>query len=185
MDDRVRWNERYRRHKPFFEPARLLVEHAGLLRGGRALDLACGMGGNAFFLARHGYRVDAVEISEVALEIAQTEARRRGLAVNWVQARAEHLPLSAPAYDCIVVFRFLVRSVMDELQRLLKPGGILFYETFNLRRLDTHPDFNPDYLLKVGELSAWFEALEAITAGDRGDVSWFVGRKPRPAGDVS
>lgn len=177
MNDRARWNERYRRREPFFEPADLLVEHVDLLTGSRALDLACGTGGNAFFLAQRGYRVDAIDISEVGLGIARAEGRRRGLAINWVQAAAEHLPLSGPAYDCIVVFRFLVRSVMDDLRRLLKPGGLLFYESFNVRRLETRPDFNPAYLLQVGELPAWFEDLETIMARDCSDVSSFIGRK--------
>lgn len=148
-----------------------------MLGGGRALDLACGTGGNAFFLARRGYRVDAVDISEVGLEIAQAEARRRGLSINWVQAAAEHLPLCGPAYDCIVVFRFLVRPVMYGLQRLLKPRGLLFYESFNIRRLETHPDFNPVYLVQMGEFPKWFEALETILASDSGDVSSFIGRR--------
>lgn len=177
MNDRLRWNERYRRREPFFEPADLLVEHANLLSGGRALDLACGTGGNALFLAQQGYRVDAIDLSEEGLQIAQDEARRRGLDANWIQASAKHLPLVDSTYDCVVVFRFLIRSVMDDLQRLLKPGGILFYETYNVHRLDRRPDFNPAYLLAEDELPAWFEKLETILARDRGDVSSFIGRR--------
>lgn len=176
--DLLRWNERYSRRDPFFEPADLLVEHAHLLAGGRALDLACGTGGNAFFLAEHGYRVDGFDISNAGLRIAQTEARRRSLDVNWVQAAARHLPLAGPTYGCIVVFRFLIRPVMPKLKRLLKPGGVLFYESYNVRRLETHPEFNPAYLLTTGELSAWFEDLEPILDRERGDVSSFIGRKP-------
>jgi SAM-dependent methyltransferase len=180
MDDRLRWNERYCRHAPVFEPANLLVEHVGLLGGGRALDLACGTGGNTFFLAQQDYRVDAIDISEVALRIARAEAGRRGLSINWIQAAAEHLPLMGPAYDCIVVFRFLARSVMHDLPRLLRPGGFLFYESFNVRRLETHPEFNAAYLLRVGELPAWFGNLETIVAREYDDVSTFIGRKTRP-----
>ncbi|MFQ5594853.1 MAG: class I SAM-dependent methyltransferase [Anaerolineae bacterium] len=176
-DDRRRWNERYRQRGLSFDPAGLLVEHADLLKGGRGLDLACGTGANAFFLAEHGYRVDAIDLSDVGLQIAQAEGRRRGVSVNWIQAAAASLPLPGPAYDCIVVFRFLDRAVMDELPRLLKPGGLLFYESYNIRRLKSHPDFNPAYLLEIGELPAWFKDLEIIMARDRRDVSSFIGRR--------
>lgn len=175
--DRHRWNERYRLRSPSFDPAGLVVKHADLLEGGRALDLACGAGANALFLAEHGYRVDAIDLSEVALGIAQTEGRRRGVSVNWIQAAAASLPLSGPAYDCIVVFRFLDRDVLRELPKLLNPGGLLFYESFNIRRLESRPDFNPAYLLNLGELEDWFAGLEIIVVRDRGDVSSFVGRR--------
>lgn len=178
MSDRLRWNERYRRREPFFEPADLLVEQVHRLAGdGRALDLACGTGGNAFFLAQQGYRVDAVDLSEVGLRMAQAEARRRGVSINWIQASARHLPLAGPAYDCIVVFRFLIRSVLPGLSCLLKPGGWLIYATYNVRRLHARPDFNPDYLLQIGELPTYFEDLELILAQERDDVSTFVGRR--------
>lgn len=176
-NDRLRWNERYRRQRPSFEPAGLLVEHAELLEGGRALDLACGTGGNSIFLAQRGFRVDAVDVSEVALRIGRAGTRQHGLSVNWIQTVATSLPLSGPAYDCIVVFRFLDRAVMHELPQLLKPGGLLFYESYNVRRLKAHPNFNPAYLLRLGELSAWFKGLETIVARDRGDVSSFIGRR--------
>ena len=176
-NDRLRWNERYRRRRSSFEPAGLLVEHAELLAGGRALALACGMGGNSIFLAQRGFRVDAVDVSEVALGIARAETRQRGLLVNWIQAAAASLPLSGPVYDCIVVFRFLDRAVMHELPQLLKPGGLLFYESYNIRRLGSRPDFNPAYLLNVGELPAWFRGLDVIIARDRGDVSSFIGQR--------
>lgn len=175
--DRIRWNTKYRQREPFFEPADLLIEYASLLTHGRALDLACGAGGNALFLVQQGYRTDALDLSEVGLRIAQEEARERGLDVNWVQASAKNLPLAGSTYDCIVVFRFLVRAVMPELVGLLKPGGLLFYESYNVRRLKVRPDFNPSYLLGVGELPAWFRDLDTILSRDCGDVSSYIGRK--------
>lgn len=180
---RRRWNARYRRRIPDFEPARLLVEHAHLLTGGRALDVACGTGGNALFLAARGYRVEAVDISEVGLALARGEARRRGLIrrVHFVQADAAHLPFTPQQvrYDCIVVFRFLLRPLIPTLRCFLKPGGLIFYSTFNVRRLESHPEFEREYLLELGELSTWFPGFEVITAYEQGEVSAFVGRAPK------
>lgn len=179
---RRRWNARYRSRTPHFEPASLLVEHAHLLTGGRALDVACGTGGNAFFLATRGYRVDAVDISEVGLALAQEEAQRRGLSrhVRFIQADAARLPLTPQRvrYDCIVVFRFLLRPLIPTLRCLLKPGGLIFYNTFNVRRLESHPEFAREFLLELGELPTWFPGFEVITAYEQGEVSAFVGRAP-------
>jgi tellurite methyltransferase len=176
--DRARWNRRYRERRVSIEPANLLVEHTDRLMGGRALDLACGTGANALFLAGLGYRVEAVDVSEVALRIAQAEARRRRVVVNWIQADARRLPLVRPSYDCVVVCRFLLRPVMPVVASLLRPGGYLFYESYNVRRLVRHPQFNRKYLLGVGELPTWFESLSTVVWREVGDVATFVGRKP-------
>lgn len=185
--DRWRWNRRYRERQILLEPAGVLMERADLLQGGRALDLGCGTGGNALFLADRGYRVDAIDVSDVALRIAQAAARSWGAGsgasgpgtgvVNWIQADARRLPLAGPHYDCIVVFRFLLRSVMPVLLELLRPQGIVFYASYNMRRLNSHPDFNRDYLLDVGELRTWFGSLSTLLWREEGDMSTFIGRK--------
>jgi 2-polyprenyl-3-methyl-5-hydroxy-6-metoxy-1,4-benzoquinol methylase len=74
---RQKWDRIYRNWKaPFPGAAAVLAENEHLLPpgGGRALDLACGLGGNAVFLARRGFEVDAVDISEVGIE-GQTGCR--------------------------------------------------------------------------------------------------------------
>ncbi|MBI5747375.1 MAG: methyltransferase domain-containing protein [Nitrospirae bacterium] len=64
------WDTRYLTgdYSPAKEPSRLLAQLLTLLPKGRALDIACGEGRNAIFLAKSGYEVDAVDISSVALE---------------------------------------------------------------------------------------------------------------------
>ena len=189
LEERLRWDNRYRTRKPRFDPSPLLVRYAELLTGGRALDLACGTGRNALFLARRGYCVDAVDISGVALTLARCEAERRGLLkrINFVQADAAHLPLAPTGarYDCIVVFRFLLRSIVPQLRRWLRPGGLVFYSTFNVRRLESHPEINPAYLVEIGELPTMFPDFEVIVAYDEGEVSAFVGRSPREAAQAA
>lgn len=188
-DARVQWNARYRAWPPRFEPSPLLVQYADLLAGGRALDVACGTGRNALFLAEQGYYVDAIDISEVGLSLARVEARRRGLAqrIRFVQADVEYLPLTPArvSYDCIVVFRFFLRSVIPVLRQCLKPGGLMVYSTFNVRRLQSHPDFNPAHLVGPGELPTWFPGFDVIAACNEGEISTFVGRSPQAPGQAA
>jgi len=64
------------------EPSRILVAEADDLPPGRALDLACGTGRHAVWLAERGWRVTGVDFSEVALELARTHAAERGVALD-------------------------------------------------------------------------------------------------------
>jgi tellurite methyltransferase len=193
--DRSRWNRKYGRGEgpAHFRPQGLLVEHAGLLRPGEraggsglALDVACGFGGNALYLAARGYTVDAVDVSEVALEAASAEAKRLGLRdrVRLVQADLERWRVPAERYDLIVIFFYLNRDLMPRLARGLRPGGLLFQANRNRRLLEARPDFSPDYLLDVGELGRLADAagLQVVHYADgtseRDSDSFVIARRP-------
>ncbi len=182
-DDQLRWDRRWREEcadRPF-EPHPLLVRYAGELSGGDALDLACGRGQNAIWLAEHGYRVDAIDISPVALALARAEAARRGLTVNFIEADLDTYVLPIAAYDLIAVFYFLNRQLFPAIQAALRPGGWLFYETFNTGRLASDPHIPPAYLLEPGELPRRFAGWRIMEAGDDGSrpySSYLVCRKP-------
>ena len=152
--DRERWDRKYAAGEgpAHFRPNRLLIENRDLLTGGRALDLACGFGGNALYLASLGYRVDAVDVSAVALARAQREAKRRALQVNFLQCDMARCWLLPSHYDLIVVFFYLNRKLMPLLSTALRPGGLLFQANHDKRFLEIRPDFNPGYLLDPGEL---------------------------------
>jgi len=152
--DQTRWDRKYAAGEgpAHFRPKSFLTEHAHLLTGGRALDVACGFGGNALYLAGLGYRVDAVDVSGVALGQAQTEARRRGISLNLVQADLDHWWLPPARYNLILVFYYLNRDLLPGLANALRPGGLLMEMNRNRRFLKERPDFSPSYLLKIGEL---------------------------------
>lgn len=156
LSDRERWNRKYAQGEgpAHFEPKGLLTEHADLLTRGRALDVACGFGGNALYLAARGYDIDAVDVSEVALRQAQGEARRRGLQdrVHLVQADLDRWWVPPARYDLILMFYYLNRDLWPSLFAGLCPGGLLFQAHRNRRFLQYRPGFQPDYLLEVGEL---------------------------------
>jgi SAM-dependent methyltransferase len=167
--DRHRWDRKYaaREGPAHFRPGRLLVEYRHLLAGDGqeaagqaagsssrrlALDVACGFGGASLFLASLGYHVDAVDVSSVALAQLQTEASRRGLQVNLVQADLGRWWVPPARYDLIVIKYYLNRDLMPQLARGLRAGGLLFAETRNVRFLSVRPGFDPAFLLQLGEL---------------------------------
>jgi long-chain acyl-CoA synthetase len=78
----------------------VLAQEVSDLPPGRALDLGCGEGGDALWLAERGWRVTAVDIAQAALDRGAAEAQRRGLAVDWLCADlSEQLP--AGPYDLV------------------------------------------------------------------------------------
>ena len=107
-----------------------LEERVGNLPPGRALDLGCGEGGDALWLAERGWSVTAVDISPTALSRARAEAERRGVTVDWVeQDLADPLPVGT--YD-LVSAQFLQSPVpfarVDVLRRAaaeVATGGVL------------------------------------------------------------
>ena len=184
--DRERWDRKYadREGPAHFRPNWLLTEHRDLLTGSQALDVACGFGGNALYLASLGYQVDAIDVSAVALARAQQEARRRGLQVNLVQADLARWWLPPSHYDLISVFFYLNRELLPLLSATLRPGGLLFQANHNKRFLEIRPGFNPDYLLGPGELQrlAGIAGLEILhyadSLADRLYNSEIIARRP-------
>lgn len=174
----ARWNERYTQgFVPFPDaPAPWLVAHRELLSGaGRALDVACGDGRNALYLARQGYAVDAIDASDVAIDALRAAARERGLAVQPRVVDLEHEPLPPGPYDVVVTMSFLQRDLFGPLQDVLAPGGLLFYETLAEAHVtQLGRSFNPAYLLAEGELLRAFQGLEVI--------DHFAGVAERPGG---
>jgi SAM-dependent methyltransferase len=165
-DDRERWDKKWTRMgADHLTPAPLLVRYSDRVSGSRALDLACGVGRNALWLAAHGYTVDAIDISPVGLALGRAEAKRRGLTVNFIKADLDDYILPVATYDLIAVFRYLNRRLLPAISAALRPGGWLFYESLDLRYLDLKPDTPRDYLLTPGELEAAFAHLRLIEAG--------------------
>ncbi len=180
--DRERWDERYQTEKwdTEHEPFPVLVKYADRRMGGLALDLACGLGHNSVWLARHGYRVLGVDISRVALERGLAAARCQGVAdsILFVEADLEHFRVPPERFDLIGVIRFLNRDMFPNIQAALKPGGQLIYATLNWRWLISHPETERRYLLEPGELLSAFSGLDVIVHSEEGDLSHLVARKP-------
>lgn len=161
--DLDRWNEKYaaKGGPAQLAPDAWLIEQVTGLPPGRALELACGLGHNAIWLAQQGWQVDAVDVSPVGLSLAQQQANENHVSVNWIAADLDEFSPEIGAYDLVLVFRFLERARLPGIiERALKPGGRLLYETFttaHLARSDSHMK-NPDFALSPGELPTLFSA---------------------------
>ncbi len=166
---RERWNERYA--APGFEPfpdapAGWLVEHRDLLarlavdvEEPRALDVACGDGRNARWLAELGFAVVALDVSDVAIAALRAAAAERGLRVDARVADLEHDPLPG-GYDVVVCVSYLQRDLFGALRGALSPGGLLLYETFARAHVEElGRQFNPAYVLDRNELLRAFGSL--------------------------
>jgi SAM-dependent methyltransferase len=107
---------------------RLVSEVADLIPG-RALDVGCGEGADAIWLARRGWEVTAIDISDVAVDRAREAAERAGASVVWVCADALHISLTAPSFDLVSMqYPALPKSGASAVQTLLdavRPGGLL------------------------------------------------------------
>src|SRR5689334_14497502 len=147
-------------------PSSWLVQHAGLLpHEGRALDVACGRGRHALWLATLAIDRDADAIRE----LNQT-ARDRRLQVH---AEVRDLEDGSNAFgdsvfDVIVVVHYLHRPLFPALVGALAADGLLVYETFTQAQAARGKPTNPDFLLKPGELLELVRPLE-ILASREGD----------------
>lgn len=183
QSDRDRWDRRYANpseRKLKDAPDALLVRHTPpAAPGARALDLACGLGHNAIWLAEQGYEVDAFDISEVALRHARRDMLARGVRVNFVAVDLDRFVLPKRTYDVVCVFRFLDRALLPEIRDRVRPGGVIVYQTLNTGHLVRHPETNPEYLLRRGELPEHFPGWTVLEAEDLEHISLFAARKPR------
>ncbi len=169
-------------------PARVLVENSHLLPAeGEGLEIACGMGANAVFMAREGLHVHAWDISQVAIEKLQNYAFHEKLSVVGQIRDSIQDPPAEYSFDVIVVSHFLDRSLMPSLIDALKPGGLLFYQTFSKIRVDESGPKNEAFRLGDNELLSLCAPLRLVVYREEqliGDVSRghrnlvsFVGQK--------
>ncbi len=104
MDANV-WDERYAGDDLVWsaEPNRFLVAQVGVLPPGRALDLACGEGRNAVWLAECGWDVTGVDFSKVGLDKARRLAEARGVTVQWELADVTEYTPAPESFDLVIV----------------------------------------------------------------------------------
>ena len=147
------WDERYANNNDAPHACQVLREYSHLLPNhGKALDLACGLGGNALLLAKHDLDTSAWDLSSVGIEKLGYLARQQSTDID-AQVRdvnAELLQINS--FEGIVVSYFLDRHLFPALFAALKPSGLLFYETFVRDKPPGIGPSNPDYLLEQNEL---------------------------------
>jgi SAM-dependent methyltransferase len=139
--ERERWDEPYRTEEfePSMSPSPLLRAYIDALPSGRALDVATGTGRNALALAENGHDVDAIDISEEALERARENERERNrkrergnrsersedgpLAIEWIRADIDEYDFPESTYAAVNVSYYHGLDRLADIEQALSPGG--------------------------------------------------------------
>lgn len=170
--DKEAWNFRYQGDDLLWteQPNRFLVAEAEGLTPGRALDLACGEGRNAVWMAEQGWQVTGVDFSQVALDKAQRLAERRGVEVNWVCA--DLLEYAPPGVFGLVIVFYLQLAVKERhvifsrAASTVAPGGTLLlvaHTPDNIEHGYGGPR-DPAVLYSADEAAADLTGLEIVRA---------------------
>ncbi|MDI3417318.1 class I SAM-dependent methyltransferase [Streptomyces luteolus] len=129
---RAEWDDKYADRERLWSgrPNGALVAEAAGLTPGRVLDVGCGEGADAIWLARGGWDVTAVEVSGVALDRAAAHARDAGVSVHWVHAELTGADLAPGSFDLVSAqYPALLRTPGATAERALlaavKVGGVL------------------------------------------------------------
>ena len=182
--DRERWNKKYSSSVLPTKVVKVVEDFAKLATGHRALDLACGMGRNAKFLASLGFKVDALDISPLAIESLKNIENIEPKEVDF-----DSYVLPENSYDLIVCTYFLKRELFPQIENALKEDGIFIFETFMHHPDNTKVPSNKTFLLNEGELETTFddryeilhlrEFMEEGVCGEKSMKASMVAKKRR------
>lgn len=172
--DSDQWDVRYSDEDLLWsaEPNQFLVQEVGDMPPGQALDVACGEGRNAIWLASRGWQATGVDFSPVALEKGRRIADQRGLAVTWIRADLTDWSPPAESFDLVIVFYLQVaapqrRRVYRRMATALTPGGTMLvvgHDSENLSDGYGGPQ-EPSVLFSAEDVAADLEGLQVVRAG--------------------
>jgi len=181
------WDERFLRGDELhgYTPSPPLPQAIEGLAAGRALDLACGAGRHAIFLAERGWTVHAIDASRVGVQRMLDEAYKRGVSELIL---AEVADIESPRFriagehDLVCAFYFLHRPLFARIRRALRPGGV-FVAAIHVRSAAGEQG---RFLLEPGELHALFSDWDILHSregavgetGHRHGAAELIARKP-------
>ncbi len=178
--DLAGWEQRYRAQEEAADsaPHLLLVETASSLAPGRALDLACGTGRNALWLARHGWSVTAVDGSPTAIEILRRRAAGLRIETQIADLENSGFAIAPASYDLIAICYYLQRNLFEPAKQGLAPGGIIIAIA-----LLSEPGKDNSFRVEPGELRRYFDGWEILHYREGRDpwqhnTAEIVARKP-------
>jgi tellurite methyltransferase len=157
------WNTRYTKEPECWlsrSPHKLLHDHIELLNpDGLVLEVAAGAAITGLYLAELGFRVIALDISLAGLLLARRRADRHDVPLSMAAMDLSDPWLPPAHFDTILNFYYLSRPLLGCYQQALKPGGLLFFETF-VRQIDQ--ESNSEHYLERGELLNTLREWEII-----------------------
>jgi tellurite methyltransferase len=164
--DLEKWDKKYQGEEfsDGKKPNAFLKSQLRFPNTGVALDLACGEGRNAVFLAQQGWEMDAVDISSAGLRKARKLAKQAGVKINLIQADLDSYRIAKEKYDLISVLYFWDRRLIPRLKRGLKKGGRILFETYTFETLfrGLEGPREAKYLLKANELLELFRDFRVL-----------------------
>lgn len=180
MDDKIRWNTKHQSAPMPTNPSAIVIEHVKGSIGKRALDIACGIGRNTHYLAKLGYEIDAVDISDYALSQIEPSTM-----IHTVETDLTTYTITKNKYDLILNINYLERKLFPSIMAGLKEGGILIFETFITAYGEGyHNPSNPDFLLHINELPTKFCDLTTLFYEERDEQNMY-GEKVKIASFVA
>ncbi len=169
MMDKTDWDQRYAADdlRSAGEPSRFLVAEAAALPPGRALDLACGQGRHAVWLAARGWRVTGVDFSQIGLAKARRLAAAQSVEPDWIAADLVDFEPEQGAYDLVLVFYLQVpgperQVILRRAAGAVAPGGTLLVVAHHRDNLEHGygGPHNPAVLYTAEEIVAGLDGLE-------------------------
>ena len=179
--DKEKWNKKYQENETLltYRSAAQMVEECYHKCGGKkVLDLACGTGRHALFLSKRDYEVDAVDISEVALNHLREQANEK---VNVIEADLDSYTPDKEAYDLIIMTNFLDRDLIRRAKDAVNEGGLFIVETYMEDEANEKEDYNPEFLLQKEELKAIFSDYKVLDYEESWNESYETYRMKKQA----
>ena len=144
-------------------PADVLTSNSHLLPGtGKTLDYACGLAANGCWLAHRGFDVTVWDQSKIAINKIQQYSDQYLLNIKAEVRDLENKLSTTEQFDIVTACFFLHRPTLDNLKNLLKPKGLLFYQTFSGERMNDRGPSNPEFRFRPGELLKTFADMEIL-----------------------
>ena len=164
--DRKKWNSRYAEgaYARRTQPSELLVNAVEDWpeQAGRALDIACGAGRNALYMAERGFQVTAMDISDQALDGARRTAVERHLTVQWLEQDLDELTELDGVFGLICMVRYVNAPLLNLAVQSLAPEGLLVVEQHLRTEAAVIGPNNPVFRVAPGELGRQAVGLELI-----------------------
>ncbi len=187
----MKWNARYAEQSAGAarEISACLREWVVQAPPGKALDIACGSGRNAIFLASRGFAVEALDISAVALAQARQAAAAAGAQLDWIEHDLDEGLPAAGSYQLVIQMHYVNAAITRSVPSLLAPGGVFICQQHLQTSEAVGGPQSPQHRVAAGELPQqvvdlevlhYTEAFRSDPDGQRFALATLVARRTQP-----
>lgn len=167
LDSKKSWDQKFNKSGYIFgkKPAdSLTVNNQFLIKNSKVLDLGMGEGRNAVYLASIGHNVVGIDISSVAVEKAHALAKENGVKIKGIVANIKDYRFNESEFDAIICFYYVERTLLKEMMKWVKPGGLIFFEAYTKedKKESQGKIQNKLYLLKPQEVLSMFPGWRVL-----------------------